>query len=459
MSPRWPVHSLRNAVALLLCLSLSAPLTAQDAAPRPDTTQPDVENSKFQISGVINANAVYVRSGPSENDYVTTKLDKGAAVTVVGERFNWLKVVPPPGSFCYVGKAFVNRAGNGTIGQVTSTLNVRIGSDQNQLKAKIATKLEPGQKVEIIGEQDEYFLIKPPADVYLYVSKQFVDPIKPVVQEDTKPPERTKPGDSTPENGLVETRTPTDRPAPPERPTEAPNITAGAPTTQASDPVADKTPEPPAATQPAVAALEAEFERLEARYGEITQKPLDEQPVDELLEGYKKLASSSDLPESLRRICDFKAGVLSHRIELKKDLLGARQIQEDMKQKQAALKGEQKDLEELVKRSQIQIYTAVGTLRTSTLQQGEQTLYRLTDPANSRSVVYLRTSDNRLGQYVGQFLGVRGDLEPESPLGMKIISVTGFENVNPTKVGQSVAAQFVPPSLLPGRNGNADINE
>jgi uncharacterized protein YgiM (DUF1202 family) len=444
--------SLLKSCSIVLLVLLVSPLAAQ-----PDSIQPDVENSRFQISGVVNANAVYVRSGPSENDYATTKLDKGAQVTVVGERFNWLKIVPPPGSFCYVGKAFVNRAGNGSIGQVTGTLNVRIGSDQNQLKAKIGTKLEPGQKVEIIGEQDEYFLIKPPSDVYLYISRQFVDPVRQVAQDVAKPDAPAMPRDTS-ENDPGRTATTTAVTPPPEAgPGDA---TAAVPTTQESTTVAQQPPSGPAASQPTAAALEAEFERLEIVYGEITQRPLEEQPVEELLEGYKKLAASNELPESMRRICDFKAGVLSNRAEIKKDLLGTRRVQEDFRQRAKALHGEQIDLENLVKRSQVHIYTAVGTLRVSSLQQGDQTLYRLTDPANGRTVVYIRANDNRLGQYVGQFLGVQGTLEAESPLGLKVIAMETYEVVNPTKIGQSVAAQFVPPSLMPGRTaGTASTND
>src|SRR5450432_2710295 len=154
------VRSLARAIfTSLVLVSLTSVLHAEDSA------APDVENSKFQIAGTVNSTA-YVRSGASENDYPTMKLDKGADVTVVGERFNWLKIQPPPGSFCYVAKAYVNRAGNGSIGIVTSTLYVRVGSDVNPLKTKVATKLEPNERVEIIGEQDEYFKIKPPAGVY-----------------------------------------------------------------------------------------------------------------------------------------------------------------------------------------------------------------------------------------------------------------------------------------------------
>ena len=147
---------------------------AQDVAPA------EVENSKYQFAGVVNSNAVFVRSGPSENDYATMKLDKGAEVKVVGIRFEWLKVVPPEGSFCYVAKAFIDRRGAGNVGRVQQTLNVRVGSQLNELKAKIASKLEPGTDVEILGEEQEYFKIKPPAGVFFYINKQYVDPERPI---------------------------------------------------------------------------------------------------------------------------------------------------------------------------------------------------------------------------------------------------------------------------------------
>src|ERR1700712_264376 len=95
-----------TALAVLTAALLFSPalLHAEDTEPKTD-----VENSKFQFAGVINANAVFVHSGPSENDYPTMKLDHGAAVTVVGIRFDWLKVLPPEGSFCYVAKAYVEK--------------------------------------------------------------------------------------------------------------------------------------------------------------------------------------------------------------------------------------------------------------------------------------------------------------------------------------------------------------
>src|SRR5690242_4403088 len=76
-------------------LSLTAPLPALAQ----DTSAPPIENSKYQATGAINNSQVYVRSGASDTDYPVMRLDKGAPVTVVGMRFDWLKIVPPEGSY------------------------------------------------------------------------------------------------------------------------------------------------------------------------------------------------------------------------------------------------------------------------------------------------------------------------------------------------------------------------
>src|SRR5205809_1025574 len=115
--------SVSSAALLAAALLAVAPITAraQDATspvPAPSSAAPaaanpvgDIDNGKFQVEGKITSNAVYVRSGPSENDYPTMKLDSGASVTFVGAKFDWLKILPPEGSFCYVAKAFVEKRG------------------------------------------------------------------------------------------------------------------------------------------------------------------------------------------------------------------------------------------------------------------------------------------------------------------------------------------------------------
>ena len=452
-----------------LCCVAIAPLRAQtDAVP----TGPEIENSKYQFTGVVNSNAVYVRSGPSENDYPTVKLDKGADVTVLGIKFEWLKIMPPEGSFCYVAKAFVDRHGNGSSGRVTSTLNVRVGSQLNELKAKIASKLEPGAAVEIVGEEQEYFKIKPPEGVFFYVNKQYVDPVRPInlAQNDAPgatqtpatptatPDPMQQPTAGNTDQPPVVTQQPTEHaaqatPEPTPMPMPPTDTSTGVQPEPAPEPVPTARTEPytPAApaTQPNANA-EAEFERLESAYAEATVKPLMDQPVTELLDGYQKLANGNELPESLRRIAEFKAEVLKSRLDIQKQFTDTRSQMDVMNQKQMALKAERDELEQRIKESDIRFYTAVGTLRASSLQQGTETLYRLTDPSNGRSVVYVRTNDQKFAAFLGQFIGVRGEVQTDARLNLRVITPTAYEEVNPAKVGDKVAAQIVPPSLLPG---------
>src|SRR5204862_1989875 len=122
------------AAASLAISGVSLRAIAQ-AAPEAEQPVKEVENSKFSTSGIITSNAVYIRCGPGDNYYPTMKLDKGAKVKVVGAKFDWLKVVPPEGSFCYVARLYVDRHGDGTVGLVNKdAINVRAGSSLSASK-------------------------------------------------------------------------------------------------------------------------------------------------------------------------------------------------------------------------------------------------------------------------------------------------------------------------------------
>lgn len=423
---------------LMVGVFSAAPVFAQE------TQEIAIETSKYQIEGLVNGNAVFVRSGGSENDYAVMQLNKGAAVTVVGERFNWLKITPPEGSFCYVAKAYVNRAGDGSIGQSTGTPYVRVGSSLNQLKTKVAGKLEPNQRVEIIGEQDEYFKIKPPADVFFYVNKQFVDPVRQI----PAPGPEQKPEGGQLAQGSTGGGGPTTKPQNPVTPSG-----------DAADPRGDEpagagiagagTGSGIPATQPTVDA-EAEFDRLEKLYSQASLKPLDQQPVAELLTGYKQLASNTTLPESLRRICEQKTSILEGRDKVLKEYVEIKAAQDTMKAKQQALQQERQEIETRISGASVKFYTAIGTLRTSSMQFGPVALFRLTDPSNGRTVCYIRSDDAKLGQRIGEFIGIKGEVTIDAQRSMTIITPASFEPIDAGKVGQGIMATYTPPSLLPG---------
>ncbi|MBI1375628.1 MAG: hypothetical protein GC159_23200 [Phycisphaera sp.] len=128
------------------------------------------------FTGVVTGDDVYLRSGPDANYYPVGKLDAGSILQVHREMTGgWLEVSPPPGQFSYIAKDFV-KVTSGRDGVVTGD-RVRVrapspaGPDKSYRRQQYLNK---DDKVIILGEQDEYYKIVPPADARLYLKKDFV---------------------------------------------------------------------------------------------------------------------------------------------------------------------------------------------------------------------------------------------------------------------------------------------
>jgi hypothetical protein len=452
------------APAALLVALAPAPLRAED--------EPEVPNAKFNFIGEITGTGVSVRSGPSDNYYPTGKLDKGAHVKVVGIKFNWLKIEPPPESFSYVGKAFVDRHSDGKVGKVNNTANVRAGSSMNPMKTTIQTKLVPGVDVKILGEEDEYYRIEPPAGAYLYVSQQYVRPVGPAENLAAAQPGKNdataggataNTGDTQANSGAATGGTDATNPTTP-APTDVdaanrqsldalaatPGSTAGSTSGSGAATQPDNAQH---ATQPSeTAAADSKFEQLEAEFAEASKKPVLDQPVADFLARYQQATQEGNLPESLKRVADARIAALKVREEARTQLLATRKSQEEMEQRNQALSAERQELAERIKETQVDFYTAVGTLRPSSLQQGPQgtMLYRLTDPDTGRTLVYLRSADkNQLASLLNQFVGVRGELRKDPLLRLNLIQPTEAKAIDQSRLGNGIAAAVMPPSLLP----------
>src|SRR5687768_5544825 len=118
MAHHWARRSFLTAAAFFF--PIASPLFVMTTATTPLLGQivpPEVANSRNSAECVVNADNVYVRSGAGENYYPTMKLSKGTKLTVIGEKFDWLKIVPPEGSFSFVGKHYVEKTGEG-VGKV-----------------------------------------------------------------------------------------------------------------------------------------------------------------------------------------------------------------------------------------------------------------------------------------------------------------------------------------------------
>jgi uncharacterized protein YgiM (DUF1202 family) len=437
-------------VAALFALTASA--AAQDAV-----QLPDVANSKFQIDGVINADSVYVRSGPGEGYYPTQELTRNARITVVGIKFDWLKILPPDGSFSYVGAVFVDRNGDGTVGKINrNDVNVRAGSAVNAMKTTVQTRLNAGDEVEIIGKEEEYLKIKPPAGAYLYVKKDLVTIAQPSVAANSSPtpsiqvsppvtnaPTSSTPISETPNNGsssAIVTAAPTTAPSPTlsasAAPTTSPSVASANPSTQ------------PAVTAAPPPSAEELFAKYESAFTEMSKQPFDSQPLDEMVSDYQSIAQSDQLSDELKSVVKIRIATLQGRQDNKVKLVEMQRLEKVAADRQLALQAEQQELAERLKASQIQVFVAVGQLQPSSLQIGGGTLYRLVDPSTGRTEIYVRTSDPKITALMSEFVGLNGPTSTDPQLSLRVIEPTEAQPVDESKVNASVMASIIPPSLL-----------
>jgi uncharacterized protein YgiM (DUF1202 family) len=410
-----------SSLFVVIALALASRAIAQDVPP-------EIENAKNSAIGTINADAVYVRSGAGDNYYPTMKLNNGTQVTVVGVKFDWLKCLPPEGSFCYVAKVYIEK-GAGDTGTVNKDdVNVRAGSSLNAMKTTVQGKLSQGQSVKILGEQDEYYKIAPPPDAFVYVKKDFVNFVKAQPQVAGKPADapQTPAGNGPAEAGPPLAQGTTTQP-----------VGGGGP----AEPIAA------ASTQPS--AVEAQFDKLEADFTAASAKPIEQQPVAEMLGGYQKLIADPQLPESMRRIADLRTQTLKARADVREQFVALQKAQDESKKRQVALKAEQQEIEQQIKKSDVQVYAAVGTLRTSSLQAGKGVLYRLTDPQSGRTVCYIRSDDGKVAGLMEKFVGVKGQVTTDPALSLKVVAPTDIVEVDPNQLYRQIAAQIVPPSMIP----------
>ncbi len=199
-------------VVLIAVLSLCGPVWAQPDAnmpavapteamqPAPATTGPFV--------GEITGNDVFMRSGAGTNFYQCGKLYKADRVQVVETQQGWSCIVPPPGCFSWIAMQYVSiNLANPTMGIVTGdNVGVYAGSDFVPPMVSISKQvsLNRGQTVKLLSEEkDEYYKIAPPQGAYLWVSSQFVQPVRSLAEQT---PVQIEGAEGTPTSPPVEMR-------------------------------------------------------------------------------------------------------------------------------------------------------------------------------------------------------------------------------------------------------------
>jgi hypothetical protein len=433
----------------------SASLLAQNSDTVVQT--PDIDTSPYIFAGEVNSDLAVVRSGPSENDYQTLKLAKGTKLVVVGYRLDWLKIEPPAGSFCLVSQAFVDKRGDGTVGRISNQrATIRVGSALTLAKHKVPVQLDPGTDVQILGEVDEYYKIAPPKGVYMYIDKKFVNPVR-------KLEDNTATANGQPSNPTTPTNTPPSQPtdtttAPPPVVTNTPPATGDntfrvtsseetAPSGTTPSAETSKELDTPKVPVSSIQKLQEQLAKLEDDYAAAAQKDITEQPIDQLLEGYNGLLADQQLPPNARKVAEYRANALKLRKETLDQFLATKKMQAEIAQKQQDLKAEQDELQHRVAENAVKRYTAIGRLVQSSLQIGNQTLYRLVDPATSRTIIYVRTSEKPLGENLDKFVAIEGQVVTDAAAKLTYVQPAKVDVVDSKQVNVKIFADYSPPSL------------
>jgi hypothetical protein len=176
-----------------------------------DTDKP--QTASFPYIAEIAGTDVYIRSGPGTAYYFCGKLSAPARVVVTDEKYGWLQVLPPAGSFSWISKNYVKiDPENPNIGIVTGdSVRVWAGSDyvEPMRSSSLQVKLNEGDQVKLAGdnkEKGDYYKIVPPPGAHLWVNGQYaryvgpvpkpapiVLPPKPEPAPEPKPEPKTKP--------------------------------------------------------------------------------------------------------------------------------------------------------------------------------------------------------------------------------------------------------------------------
>lgn len=151
---------------------------------------------KFPYEATIDIAEEYVRSGPGQKFYPTSKLRRGDRVTVQRhDPGGWYMISPPEGSFSWIQADHVHRKHEQTGVLTQNNVIVRVGSEYNDERDWYQRELNKGDTVEILSEKTfqtergpvKMYKIKPPAHEYRWIMGKALLPAGAPVRKPHKP--------------------------------------------------------------------------------------------------------------------------------------------------------------------------------------------------------------------------------------------------------------------------------
>jgi hypothetical protein len=146
---------------------------------------PALAQQSFPYKAFVNANEVYVRSGPGQSYYPTDKLAIGQEVEVYRhDPGGWYAVRPVEGSFSWVSVRHLAPGENNLAMVVEENVAARVGSRFSEIRDVVQVRLHKNEVVELLGTKQEgptsgsqaWCKITPPAGEFRWVFGKYVDP-------------------------------------------------------------------------------------------------------------------------------------------------------------------------------------------------------------------------------------------------------------------------------------------
>ncbi|MFW5839793.1 MAG: hypothetical protein ACOCZE_04355 [Planctomycetota bacterium] len=396
----------------------------------------------------VTGERVSVRTRPDLGASVSTRLDKGQLIEVSRNKdADWAQIKPIEGCFSLVSKQYVDLAPDGKSGTVKGR-NVRVRAGGEMMTGPyndLQDFLNTGDRVRVLGSTDDYYKIEPPAGIYWYVSRKFIQPLTPAQAAAAR---EALAKANRPENN--QTAPPANNNSNAQPPANNETVAVATNNTTTTNTTAEQQP-----AQPKADPVRQAFEKAETDLKEEFKKPLDRRSFTTLLATYQSIDVDDD--HYLYPWVQLRVQFLKDAIKQREELAGL----SEMLQKSAA---EQQRLRQERTKIEMQAdgqggpspssYAAQGVLEPSALYTGKAGIPRrflLRNPQTGRVEAFVQSTGGTvdLSEYAGKHVGVYGARSFNIKLSTVLVEAQQVQviNENPDLPKAARARPIVPEAM------------
>ncbi len=441
----------------MLALLVAAPAVAQDGGEDTSAESPESAES-WKIS---RSNNLVIRSGPTSNDYIVTKIKKGdpvlvskiqddkwAAIRLTGPTFANLQLllelddrIRVDGDIATVIKGKVSLMAPNESSRPTGDADAHVDPDRS---SKPLVRVIPegpngaGDRLKITGRFQDggrtWLLVSPPARAEAWVYATFLEPAKPedipagvisapkpAVAEPTTPAAAST--EPKPKETVSETAVITIESTPKEATTEETETVESASDVAGTEDevMAADTPETDAPVDP---LADVTIEEAEAAWNVVKESPHDDAELEALQLVFVSIAARENASPTEKRLSELRIRQIELRREVQRRLATLHKLEDRNEVDRDRIENAKVAI---IARAD---YTMVGRLNSSRVYDGTRLplLYRLQDPVGGRTLGYVKpTKDVDLTPGLGRMVGIVGTKSYDAGYRLMIVTPRRFD--------------------------------